>query len=88
MAFQLLPSGKAGRSILFDLSDDDADAAACKVQLLQMEEEYKDVHHYHSWVSLPCGNPPVSLFHFSENLPEPHPLAIPTPPPDLTRTLI
>lgn len=85
LIFQLLPANKAGRSLLFDLSDDDcSDAPACKAKLTQTEEDYKDIHPYHSWVNLPCKNVAVSLFHFAENLPVIHARAIPTPPPDLS----
>ena len=83
--FQLLPANKAGRSYLFDLADDECtDAPACKAKLPQTEEDYKDIHAYHSWVSIPCKNVTVSSFHFTENLPVTHPQAIPTPPPDLS----
>ena len=83
LIFQLLPANRAGRSLLFDLSDDDcSDAPACKAKLSQIEEEYKDIHSYYSLVNVPVKNVTVSSFHFSENLPVTHPQAIPTPPPD------
>ena len=83
LIFQLLPANKAGRSLLFDLTDDEcADATCCKAKIPQIEEDYKDIHAYYSMVDIPCKSLNVSLFHFSENLPVTHPPAIPTPPPD------
>ncbi|MBE7171431.1 MAG: hypothetical protein INR73_12620 [Williamsia sp.] len=82
--FQLLPANKAGRSLLFDLSDDDyADTCACKTQLRQVEEDYKYLDVTHSWVHVPCRAVTVALHHFTEDIPVPHTESIPTPPPDL-----
>ena len=83
--FQLLPANKAGRSLFFDLSDDDyADTCACKTQVRQIEEDYKYVDAHHSWIHVPCKDILPSLFHFSENIPVPHAQTILTPPPDLS----
>ena len=82
--FQLLPANKAGRSLLFDLSDDDyTDTCACKTQLRQVEEDYKYVDASHGWIQVPCKDIIVFLHHFPENIPVVHAEAIPTPPPDL-----
>lgn len=83
LIFQLLPANKAGRSFLFDLSDDDySDSCTCKAQFPQLEEESKWVDAHYNLVNVPCKDVQVSLFHFSENLPVPHAEAITTPPPD------
>ena len=83
LAFQLLPANKAGRSLLFDLSDDDyADTCTSKTPLRQIEEDYKWVDANHSWIQVPCRDVAISLYHFSEMIPVPHAETIHTPPPD------
>ncbi len=83
LIFQLLPANKVGRSLLFDLSDDDySDSCTCKTQFPQIEEEFKYVDAHYTLVSVPCKDIAVALYHFSETLPVLHAEAIPTPPPN------
>ena len=81
--FQLLPANKAGRSFLFDLSDDDYADSCCKTQVRQIEEDCKWVDANHSWINVPCKDVAVSPCHFSESIPVPRAETIHTPPPDL-----
>ena len=84
LLFQLLPANKAGRSLLFDLSDDDyADTCACKTPLRQVEEDYKYVDAHNGWIHPPCKDITILLYHFTEDIPVSHTEAILTPPPDL-----
>jgi hypothetical protein len=84
LILQLFPTNQSGRFFLFDLPDDECSDMACaKGQLRQLvEEEHKDIHIEHNWITIPFININKRLFHFSESLPIPHPGAIPTPPPN------
>lgn len=83
---QLFPTNQAGRFFMMDLPDDEcADMPSKGNQLRQfVEEEHKDIHIEHNWVSIPFINITRIRVQYSESLPSPHPGAIPTPPPNFS----
>jgi hypothetical protein len=85
LSIQLLPTNQAGKLFLFDLPDDDYTdmPGHSSNQLRQfIEEDHKEIHVEHHWVVVPFVHINNKRFHFAVSLPEPHPGAIPTPPPN------
>ena len=85
LLIQLFPTNQAGKFFLLDLPDDEfADMAGSSANQLRqfVEEEHKDLHIEHNWIVVPFINLNNSRYHFSVSLPDPHPGAIPTPPPN------
>ena len=64
--------------------DECADMAGTSSNQLRqfVEEEHKDLHIEHHWMVLTFTNLNSKRFHFSVSIPDPHPGAIPTPPPN------
>ncbi len=81
---QLFPTNQAGRFFMTDMPDDECADMPTKGNSLRqfLEEEHKDIHIEHDWVSIPFIHITKIRFHFSVSLPTPHPGAIPTPPPN------
>ena len=85
LSIQLFPTNQAGKFFMLDLPDDENSemAGTAANQLRQfVEEEHKDIHVEHNWLVIHFTHINNSRFHFSVSLPEPHPGAIPTPPPN------
>ena len=85
LSIQLFPTNQAGRFFLLDLPDNDfTEMAGSSVNQLRqfVEEEHKDIHIEHNWIAVPFIHINNTRFHFSVSLPDPHPGAIPTPPPN------
>ena len=86
LSIQLFPTNQAGRFFLLDLPDDEfADMAGSSStnQLRQfVEEEHKEFQIEHNWIVVPFIHLNSKRYHFSVSLPDPHPGAIPTPPPN------
>jgi hypothetical protein len=85
LSIQLFPTNQAGRFFMLDSPDDDQiGLAGLSVNQLRqfVEEEHKDIHIEHNWVIVPFIHITNTRFHFSVLLPNPHPGAIHTPPPN------
>ena len=83
LVIQLFPTNTAGRFLMLDLPEDGyADIPGSKTLRQIAEEEHKEIHIEHNWLTIPFTNISKRNFHFSETLPIPHPGAIHTPPPN------
>lgn len=84
LTIQLFPTNSAGRFLMLDLPDDEySDMVGSKAMRQLAEEEHKEIHIQHEWITIPFVNINNSTFHFSESLPIPHPGAVHTPPPNI-----
>jgi len=82
LVIQLFPTNPGGKFYMLDLPDDECTQLPGN-QLRQItEEEYKEMHIDHQYVTLPSVDINNFIFHFSELLPVSHPGAIHTPPPN------
>lgn len=83
LVIQLFPTNRAGRFLMLDLPEDEyGDMVGSKTMRQLAEEEHKEIHIEHEWITIPFIHINNAIFHFSESLPTPHPGAIPTPPPN------
>ena len=83
LTLQLFPTNRAGRFLMLDVPEDEyGDMVGSKTMRQLAEEEHKDIHIEHDWLTIPFINIRNTNFHFSESLPNPHPGAIHTPPPN------
>ncbi len=85
LSIQLFPTNQAGRFFLRDLPDDEhTDMSGYSSNLLRqfVEEDHKEIHIEQNWVVVPFIHIVNTRFHFSISLPDPHPCAIHTPPPN------
>jgi|GEM_PF-3059145 len=85
LLIQLFPTNQAGRLFLLDLPDGEYTdmANSSSDQLRQIvEDEHKEIYIEHTWITVLFVHITNTRFRFSVSLPDPHPGAIPTPPPN------